>query len=104
MITKFENCSITVISERDEILKNFTAKLQFISPSEVVATEKFSKKYEANPKIYESETLSLSLDKEGYARLFVKKFHPSSSAEFLEALYLDMKQALESLLLKQKEA
>ncbi len=88
------NISLTLITENEEIKNKFNAQLQILSPNEVIATEKITKKYEANPKVYESDTISISLDKDGFCRVFVKKFDPKSASDFLAGMYEDMKEGL----------
>lgn len=88
------NISLTLITENEEIKNKFNAQLQILSPDEVIATEKITKKYEANPKVYESDTISISLDKDGFCRVFVKKFDPKSASDFLAGMYEDMKEGL----------
>lgn len=88
------NISLTLITENEEIKNKFNAQIQILSASEVIATEKITKKYEANPKVYESDTISISLDKDGFCRVFVKKFDPKSASDFLAGMYEDMKEGL----------
>lgn len=88
------NISLTLITENEEIKNKFNAQLQILSPNEVIATEKITKKYESNPKVYESDTISISLDKDGFCRVFVKKFDPKSASDFLAGMYEDMKEGL----------
>ena len=94
MIKQMNNISLTLITENEEIKNKFNAQLQILSPNEVIATEKITKKYEANPKVYESDTISISLDKDGFCRVFVKKFDPKSASDFLAGMYEDMKEGL----------
>ncbi|MBO7201900.1 MAG: hypothetical protein J6V54_10975 [Bacteroidales bacterium] len=101
MMQKIENVTLMVVTERNEVLNKFDAKVERISSSEFVATEKVKKVYAANPRVYESDTLSLTLDKDGSARVYVKKFDPQRAADFLASLYEDLKSAIEAL--KQKE-
>jgi hypothetical protein len=89
----FQNCTVTVLTERESVLDNFTAKVQMLASNELVLTEKIVKKYESNPKVFESETLSLSFDKRGMVNLYIKKFAPADSQKFLATLYEDIKQA-----------
>lgn len=88
------NVSLTLITENEDLKNKFNAQLQILSPNEVIATEKITKKYEANPKVYESNTISISLDKDGFCRVFVKKFDPKSASDFLAGMYEDMKEGL----------
>ena len=94
MNKQMNNISLTLITENEEIKNKFNAQLQILSPNEVIATEKITKKYEANPKVYESDTISISLDKDGFCRVFVKKFDPKSASDFLAGMYEDMKEGL----------
>ena len=94
MIKQMNNISLTLITENEEIKNKFNAQIQILSADEVIATEKITKKYEANPKVYESDTISISLDKDGFCRVFVKKFDPKSASDFLAGMYEDMKEGL----------
>lgn len=94
MIKKIENCSLTIISEREELLDTFNAKVQILDSDNVVITEKITKHYAANLRLFEGETLSLSIDKAGKANIFVKKFDPKNSVTFLETLYCDLQQCM----------
>ena len=92
MIKQMNNVSLTLITENEDLKNKFNAQLQILSPNEVIATEKITKKYEANPKVYESDTISISLDKDGFCRVFVKKFDPKSASDFLAGMYEDRKE------------
>ena len=94
MIKKIENCSLTIIAEREELLDTFNSKVQILDSDNVVITEKITKHYAANPRLFEGETLSLSIDKAGKANIFVKKFDPKNSVTFLETLYCDLQQCM----------
>jgi len=94
MIKTLKNVDLTIITEREELLENFNAKVQILDSENVVLTEKVTKQYVANPRLFEGETLSLSIDKNGKANIFVKKFDPKSAIGFLENLYCDLQQCM----------
>lgn len=92
-----ENVTITLVTTREFMLDSFTAKVERLSANEFLVTEKIVQKYPPLPRIFEGDTLSITMAKDGKVGVNIKKFKRDEATSFLSRLYEELKAGLEAV-------